>query len=168
MLSQFRRTTIAAAVALAIVASPAAAPPAAAASSSLSVPVVGTVPGGGSFSGAFALTSFAVKNGQVVATGLVSGVVTNAAGIATTIAQIVTMPVQIGQSTCQILHLDIGPISLDVLGLRVDLSEIVLDVTAQSGAGNLLGNLLCAVANLLNDPGGLARLLNQILAILIG
>ena len=29
-----------------------------------------------------------------------------------------------------------------------------------------IGNLLCAVVNLLNDPAGLARLLNDILAIL--
>jgi hypothetical protein len=46
-----------------------------------------------------------------------------------------------------------------------------LNITAQSAPGNLLGNLLCAVAGLLN--GGqlgaqLAALLNQILAILSG
>jgi hypothetical protein len=46
------------------------------------------------------------------------------------------------------------------------LSRIVLDITAEAGAGNLLGNLLCSVANLLNDPSGLAKLLNQILALL--
>jgi hypothetical protein len=55
---------------------------------------------------------------------------------------------------------------LDILGLQVDLSRVILDITAQSGAGNLLGNLLCGVANLLNNPGGLATLLNQILALL--
>ncbi|HEY8626509.1 MAG TPA: hypothetical protein VIL82_10920 [Solirubrobacteraceae bacterium] len=27
---------------------------------------------------------------------------------------------------------------------------MILDITAQSGPGNLLGNLLCSVANLLN------------------
>jgi hypothetical protein len=42
---------------------------------------------------------------------------------------------------------------------------------AQQGAGNLLGNLLCSVANLLNNGGNtptalqqIANLLNQILA----
>jgi len=60
---------------------------------------------------------------------------------------------------CQILFLDLGPIFLDVLGLQVDLSEIVLDVTAVSGAGNLLGNLLCAVAGLLDGTGFLSDLL---------
>jgi len=42
----------------------------------------------------------------------------------------------------------------------------VLDLTGQTGAGNLLGNLLCGIAGLLDSPGGLARLLNQILGIL--
>jgi hypothetical protein len=49
--------------------------------------------------------------------------------------------------------------------LKVDLSRVILDITAQTGAGNLLGNLLCAVTGLL-DPDGLARLLNQILGAL--
>lgn len=45
-----------------------------------------------------------------------------------------------------------------------------LSITAQQGPGNLLGNLLCAVANLLNGPTGvnaivtqIANLLNQLL-----
>jgi hypothetical protein len=57
-------------------------------------------------------------------------------------------------------------LDLNILGLQINLSEIVLDITAQSGAGNLLGNLLCAVANLLNNPSGLADLLNRILGAL--
>jgi len=75
-------------------------------------------------------------------------------------------PVAIGAATCDILHLDLGPLSLNLLGLQINLNEVILDVTAQTGAGNLLGNLLCAVTGLLDSPGGLARLLNDILAIL--
>jgi hypothetical protein len=44
-----------------------------------------------------------------------------------------------------------------------------LTITAQSGSGNLLGNLLCAVAHLLDGGaplGSLANLLNRILALL--
>ena len=73
---------------------------------------------------------------------------------------------------CDILTLRIGAIHLDLLGLVVDLAPVALDITAQPGAGNLLGNLLCAVANLLNPGGILTQLqavlniLNQILAIL--
>jgi hypothetical protein len=69
---------------------------------------------------------------------------------------------------CPILHLDLGPLTLDLLGLNIDLSRVILDITAVSGAGNLLGNLLCAVTGLLDNPTGLAALLNQILDILNG
>ena len=63
-----------------------------------------------------------------------------------------------------ILHLDLGPLSLDILGLQVNLSRIVLDITAQAGAGDLLGNLLCAVVGVLDNPNTPANLLNDILA----
>jgi hypothetical protein len=55
----------------------------------------------------------------------------------------------------------------------VHLDRVHLNITAESGPGNLLGNLLCAIAGLL-DPGpltnlqALADLLNQILALLRG
>jgi hypothetical protein len=77
-------------------------------------------------------------------------------------------------ASCSILVLDIGAVHLDLLGLVVDLAPVHLNITAQSGSGNLLGNLLCAVANLLNGPnlGGLftaiTNLLNQINLLLAG
>jgi hypothetical protein len=48
----------------------------------------------------------------------------------------------------------------------VHLDRIVLDITAEQGA--LLGDLLCAIANLLNggSANALARLLNQVLNLL--
>ena len=162
----FRRKTTSAAAALVLALSllvPSAAH-AQGQASPLSIPIVGTAIGGGTFSGVFTLASFAVQNGQVVAVGTLSGVVTNAAGVVLgSILRTIALPVSITQATCDILHLDLGPLHLDLLGLQVDLSRIVLDITAQAGAGNLLGNLLCAVAGLLDNPGGLARLLNQIL-----
>ena len=135
-------------------------------SSPLTVPVAGSG-SGGTFAGTFQLQKFATdQTGQLVATGLLSGVVTNATGATTSIVRSVAIPAAATNSTCQILHLDLGPLSLDLLGLQVNLSEIVLDITAQSGAGNLLGNLLCGVTNLLNNPTGLADLLNRILGAL--
>lgn len=62
---------------------------------------------------------------------------------------------------CDILYLTLGPLDLDLLGLTVELSNIELDLDAVPGAGNLLGNLLCAVTGLL-DGGPLAALLNLI------
>jgi|tagenome__1003787_1003787.scaffolds.fasta_scaffold19204980_1 hypothetical protein len=157
---------------------------------SLAIPVVasGTNPttnATGSFNGTLRVQRFATSGGNLVAVGLLTGVVTQTLNGVTTNASIVrtvTMPATVGgqattaataapaaitaQATCDILHLDLGPLHLDLLGLVVDLNQIVLDITAESGAGNLLGNLLCAVTGLLDNPSGLANLLNQILAIL--
>jgi hypothetical protein len=76
-------------------------------------------------------------------------------------------------ATCPILHLVLGPLDLNLLGLKVHLNRVVLDITAQSGSGNLLGNLLCAVAHLLDgtspsltDLLRLSSLLNRIIGIL--
>jgi len=66
------------------------------------------------------------------------------------------------QATCDILNLVLGPIHLDLLGLVVDLNQVTLNITAEQAPGNLLGNLLCAVVNLLNGPSPLAGLLNQL------
>jgi len=76
-------------------------------------------------------------------------------------------PVQV-TGTCQVLNLVIGPLHLDLLGLVIDLNQVTLSITAESGAGNLLGNLLCGIANLLNtgDLSRVANLLNQLIAIL--
>jgi hypothetical protein len=84
-------------------------------------------------------------------------------------SQTVLLPVASVQGSCQILHLELGPIDLDLLGLIVHVDKIVLDITAQSGPGNLLGNLLCGLANALNGGASattIANILNQILAIL--
>jgi hypothetical protein len=129
------------------------------------IPIVGSG-GGSTFNGTFTLQRFVAQNGALNAVGVVSGTLTAANGVVTSVLQTVSFPVAVANATCQILHLDLGPLSLNILGLQVDLSRVVLDITAQSGAGNLLGNLLCGVANLLNNPGGLAQILNRILAAL--
>ena len=174
MFRSLRLSRVAAVAALFAVLSVSAAPLAAAAPAAqqqqqqpLSIPIVGSG-AAGAFNGVFQLQRFAVQDGAVVAVGMLTGTVTTATGVVGSIARSVTLPVAIGDATCQILHLDLGPLALDLLGLQVDLSRVVLDITAQAGAGNLLGNLLCAVAGLLDNPGGLARLLNQILGALLG
>ncbi len=69
-------------------------------------------------------------------------------------------------ATCEILSLTLGPLDLDLLGLVVHLDQVVLDIDAESGPGNLLGNLLCAVAGLLDGGGPLSGLLNQLIGVL--
>lgn len=77
-----------------------------------------------------------------------------------------TQPPAPAPASCPILHLDLGPLDLNLLGLRVQLNQVVLDVTAVPGPGNLLGNLLCAVAGLL-DSVNLGDVLGRLLQNLI-
>ena len=67
-------------------------------------------------------------------------------------------------ATTSILHLRINAIHLNLLGLKVDTSNICLDITAQSGPGNLLGNLLTNIANLLNNGTSLGDILGGLTA----
>ena len=125
----------------------------------------------GTFNGAFEVTRFRVQGGQLVAVGTLTGVVTDAAGnVLREVNRTVTLLVDVTQATCEILTLSLGPLDLDLLGLVIHLDEVNLTITAEQGPGNLLGNLLCAIAGLLDSPttplSAIARLLNQILAIL--
>lgn len=73
------------------------------------------------------------------------------------------------QASCDILNLVLGPLHLDLLGLVIDLNQVILNITGETGAGNLLGNLLCGITGILDGVGigaQLAQLLNQLLGIL--
>ena len=131
----------------------------------------------GTFVGKATITSFSYdETNGLLASGIIKGVATSLSGTETEVTQAFTgVPVAltsgsgassevVAAAQCQILFLDLGPIFLDVLGLQVDLSRIVLDITAVSGAGNLLGNLLCAVVGLLD--GGLSPLLGSLLGLI--
>ena len=58
----------------------------------------------------------------------------------------------------RLLHLNLDGLYLNLLGLEVDLDTVTLDLTAVTGEGNLLGNLLDAVAGLLDSPDLLGML----------
>ena len=121
----------------------------------------------GAFTGVFNLTRFVIRNGQLAVVGTLTGTVTDATGQTVgAIVRTITLSLITINATCDILHLELGPIDLNLLGLVVHVDKIVIDIDAQSGPGNLLGNLLCAIANLLNGSGPLStlvNLLNQIL-----
>ena len=137
------------------------------------VPVTGTLADGtGAVDGTFAITRFITRGDQIVAVGTFTGSVLDEAGnVLRSGTRTLALPVTVS-ATCEILHLELGPLDLNLLGLMVHLDQIVLDITAVSGPGNLLGNLLCAIAGLLDPgPGPLTQivaLLNQILSILQG
>jgi len=107
---------------------------------------------GGVLDGVFTITDFAVNSaGQLVANGVFTGTATigGVTQALTTTASVILADVSPGAS-CSILDLTLGPIHLDLLGLVVDLNEVNLDVTGQTGPGKLLGNLLCTVTGLLD------------------
>ncbi len=137
--------------------------------------IVGQTAKGQSVTGYFTPLGFSKHNGHLRARGLVSGVI-HQAGHTRTFSVVRTFKVKsmngkvpgaartaaAQRAACDILHLTLGPLDLNLLGLQVHLDRVVLDIVAQSGAGNLLGNLLCAVAHLLDTGGTLSQLLNRL------
>jgi len=127
------------------------------------------------FEGNLTLKRFIKRNGKLNAVGRLDGTVFTRSGGERGVVENkkVRVPVKIrdGQNfaarsvalaTCDILRLVLGPLDLNLLGLRVQLNRVVLNITAEAGPGNLLGNLLCAVAGLL-DRGGLLGILRNLL-----
>ncbi|TQS40168.1 hypothetical protein [Cryptosporangium phraense] len=169
---------------IALIGSPANAAPAAA-EGTLTSTVAGAFTdaqgGQGTFAGTFTPNKFVESDGHAVAQGTLAGTLTDSTGaVVGTVSEPASFVVQSATSdgtqattqaalaSCSILDLVLGPLDLNLLGLTVHLNQVVLHIVAESGAGNLLGNLLCAVAGLL-DGGPLAQLvatLNQILGLL--
>ena len=102
------------------------------------------------------ITGVTVVDGALVANGLV-GTTPFTAPITLT-----SGPMAAG-AACPILNLELGPVHLNLLGLNVDTSAVCLDITAIEGGG-LLGDLLCAIANLLNGGDTIANVLANLTA----
>jgi hypothetical protein len=151
------------------------------------VDVSGTTSGGASFTGQLRLVSFQAVAGtpnKLVANGVLTGTFKDAAGktigtldeapFATQVSDInptagtvktaaVTAQAIPPPAGCTILHLVLAPLQLNLLGLVLTIPDTVtIDLTAVPGGG-LLGDLLCAVDNLLQ--GGLGTLLNDLLGL---
>jgi hypothetical protein len=124
------------------------------------VPVSGTTHNGKAFKGRFDVSQFVTRGGKSYALGTLTGKVGGRSIKRSNVAipasientSSLTGQARTAAATCPILHLVLGPLNLNLLGLTVHLNQVVLDITAVPGAGNLLGNLLCSVSNLLNQP----------------
>ncbi len=145
----------------------------------IKAPVTGTFKtphGTGHFKGKFAPRHFKVVNGTLKATGRLTGKLTGPGGrklgtVNRTVTETVKTNRRAGDvpAACSVLNLVLGPLHLNLLGLNVHLNRVHLTITAIPGAGQLLGNLLCAITNLLNSGGSLSSissLLNQVLALI--
>ena len=139
--------------------------------------VVGKTSEGDKVTGSFTPISAVEQDGVLAIKGFLQGVIKGDNG-KTRFSGIKVIPVKSINGTsltdgrvaqraaaCEILNLVLGPLDLNILGLEVHLDVVKLDITAVPGAGNLLGNLLCAVAGLL-DGGPLAGLLGQLRTLL--
>ena len=119
--------------------------------------------------GTLTISRFVASDGQVLAVGtLTFPLPGGGTGVAPVAWPTEVVPQQAPPGTCPILHLEIAPIELDLLGLVVSVpSPIIIDIFADPGPGNLLGNLLCAIAGLLDGPlGQLVAALNRLLGLL--
>ena len=135
--------------------------------------LVGETSTGRKVTGSFTPKRFVEKDGTIFAKGVIRGAYETRSGATKKFKVKRLVPVKKIEGTrvtaraanradCDVLNLVLGPLDLNVLGLTVSLNRVLLDVVAVSGAGNLLGNLLCAVAGLLDGGGLLANLLDQI------
>jgi len=127
------------------------------------------------FKGTYTIDRFISKGNKLYAVGTVVGKgkggkkvtkknVRIPATLAPSTAQSAQVPLPPIPGACQILNLQLGAINLNLLGLVVRTNPINLRIDAVPGAGNLLGNLLCTVTNLLNPGSGLPT--NQVAALL--
>ena len=153
--------------------------------------VTGHTNKGATFAGKYKVIKFVDRNGHLKAVGRLSGTLTKKSGATKDFAGRVRMPVNMSATraanatsalpttsstastsavSCDVLHLVLGPLDLDLLGLVVHLDKVVLDITAVPGAGALLGNLLCAVVGLLDGTGigGLSGILTNLLNAILG
>ena len=107
----------------------------------LTVPITGATDTA-NLTGTLAITRFAIQNGQLVAIGTLTGTLTNTTtGLASTFVSQLTAPVANATGTCDVLNLVLGPLDLNLLGLEIHLNQVVLDIVAVPGSGNLLGAL---------------------------
>jgi hypothetical protein len=143
------------------------------------IAVTGTAKNGKKFKGTYTIDRFVSRNGKVFAVGTLKGRLKNRHVTRHDVRIPVTgfagqSGAQSAQAACPVLTLTLGPLDLNLLGLRVQLNRINLRITAIPSSlpgGGLLGDLLCALTNLLNPTAStvtgnnLAAVLNSLLAL---
>jgi len=106
----------------------------------------------------FAVTKFAARGKQLVAIGktittyqTTQGAYSSAKPFTANVLKVRSArttsvrTVQSATRICDVLNLNLGPLHLELLGLIVDLNQVVLTIKADSNGG-LLGSLLCGLA----------------------
>jgi hypothetical protein len=96
------------------------------------------------------ITSVALVNGVLTATGTATAVVHNQTVTVPFSAPVDVTATPNPNDPCPILNLRLGPINLNLLGLVVQTSPICLVITGFANGG-LLGQLLCGLSTALNN-----------------
>ena len=151
--------------------------------------VTGEARNGATFAGKYNVKRFVTTDtGRTKAVGVLKGTVTKKNGdtervtkkgvkflvrpAASSVSGATAAPGTVAPSVvgCEILDLVLGPLDLNLLGLQIQLDRVHLNITAVPGAGELLGNLLCAVAGLLDGGqlGNLGAVLTNLLNAILG
>jgi hypothetical protein len=116
--------------------------------SGLVLPIAGVADLGATFSGTLRIRSFSVQGNTVAATGVVSGVLNDAAGTARNLVTRMSVPVDLTASLarrntdvtlalapCDVLHLEFGAVAIQMLGSTLTLDPSALDITAAEQSG---------------------------------
>ena len=146
-----------------------------AASGGLTVPVTGKAKGGPTVTGTFTVKQFVATGDPTTPIGALGTLVLTTADGKRLAATEAVMPVTLKSGaaasgisaqllTCEILELTLGPLDLNLLGLEIHLDTVHLTIDANP-LGGLLGQLLCAIANLLS-LGDILGVLDQLLDLL--
>ena len=134
------------------------------------IAVAGTAKNGKKFTGTYTINRFVTsRSGAVKSVGTLRGKLKNRRIVRKNVRMPVSNFAAAGplgarnaQLVCRILTLTLGPLDLNLLGLRVQLNQVNLRITAIPGGG-LLGDLLCGLSNLLNPAGLLGNQLSAVL-----
>lgn len=87
---------------------------------------------------------FTAAGRTITANGLVTGTLVDSAGHVATVRQKVKLSARTGGG-CEVLHLFLDQLNLQLLGLTAHLDQVTLDVTGQAHGGPL-GSLFCRLA----------------------
>lgn len=159
----------------------------------VTLPVEGRFALAGEFTGSVAINKFARRGNDIVAIGFIRGTLRRGnRTIGTVIAGEVTWPVALRVNgitvarnaepaparamragwmlaqaqECPVLQIALFPGVVDLLGIDVNLSPIIIDL--QGDPSQPLGRLVCAVSDLLGNVAGLVEALNGILGLITG
>ncbi|HEV7176027.1 MAG TPA: hypothetical protein VGN29_11080 [Solirubrobacteraceae bacterium] len=144
------------------------------------IPVHGAAKNGKQFNGTYAIQRYVARGHKAYAVGTLKGTLNgrhvtryNVMMPATLAGPPAAGPAKVRKAAvaCTVLQLQLGPIDLNLLGLRVQLFggtnpatplPVSLLITGVPGSGNLVGNLLCGLTGALNQPGILSQLTSNL------